>query len=31
MTVQEMLYDFDLKLDKVASLSNPDFNLAEKE
>lgn len=31
MTVQEMLYDFDLKIDKVASLANPDFNLAEKE
>ena len=31
MTVKEMHYDFDLKIDKVASFSKEDFNVAEKD
>jgi len=31
MTVREMHYDFDLKIDKVAGLSKEDFNRAERD
>jgi len=31
MTIREMGYDFDLKIDKVASFSKEDFNVAEKD
>lgn len=31
MTIQEMHYDFDLKIDRVASFSKEDFNVAEKD
>jgi len=31
MTVAEMHYDIDFKLDKIASLAKPDLNLAEKD
>lgn len=31
MTIKEMHYDFDLKLDKVASLTKENFNKAEKD
>lgn len=31
MTIQEMHYDFDLKIDKVASFSREDFNRAQKD
>lgn len=31
MTTVELHYDFDFKIDKVATLSKEDFNIAEKD